>query len=140
MKVLINILILTLLYLFQNIIEATTYQLYRLLIGTLKADNMVFGLIDYVFGFSLYKFVMTILAYLPLMLLLNAITNLFVKRVFIRFAVINLLVNVFIVGFIGFYLEPLMFDKVIFYNTMVVSLMFGFLLVLLKPYPNRFSR
>ena len=136
MKALINIFILTVIYLFQNIVEATTYQFYRLVIGTMKADNIILGLVDYVFRFTVYKFGMTILAFLPLVLLLNAIIKFFFKKIFIRFAIVNLFVNVFIVGFIGFYLEPLMFDKTIFYNTILVSLIFGFLLVLLKPYSN----
>ncbi|MGV8878080.1 MAG: hypothetical protein ACOH2A_03510 [Sphingobacteriaceae bacterium] len=140
MKILVNIFILSFIYLVQNIIEATIYQLYRLIFGTMKADNIILELIDYVFRFSVYKFGMTILAYLALMLLLNEVAKLFIKEVFIRFAIINLFTNVFIVGFIGFYLEPFMFDRVIFFITLIVSVVIGVLLSFLKPFQSVFLK
>lgn len=138
MKKLNFILVLIVLYLIQNIVEATTYQVYRIVIGTVTKNNLIIRLVDKILRFSMYKFLMTVLIFLPVVLLLNAFSKRYIHSTFTRLAVINFLVNIFIVGFVGFYLEPFMFDNVIFYNTVLVSILFGLILTFFKPYQTGF--
>lgn len=55
----------------------------------------------------------------------------------LKLGVINLIVNLLIVGFIGFYLEPILFDEKIFYCTVISGLLL--LIIAYKIKAKRFT-
>jgi len=111
---------------FQVLLEALFYQSF-LFIKDGKAVNLF---LDHVFRYSLYRFSLSVLPYLFLMLI--CIRLLKVPPTDLAMAVINLTINILVVGFFWFLEGSTNFDKKILLIAVIVGLILWVILLKTK--------
>jgi hypothetical protein len=111
---------------FQVLLEASFYQSF-LFIKDGKAGNIF---LDHVFRYSMYRFSLSILPYLFLMLI--CIKLLKVPPTDFAIAIMNLTINVLIVSFFWFLEGSAIFDKKIVIVTLIVGLILWVILLKTK--------
>lgn len=107
----------------QSFIEGTIYQLYRYTYLEIKGTKLISNIL----GYSIYRFGITFIPYMILAIIAFNLININKNFSIFKLGIINIAVNSLIVGFIGFYLESILFDKKIFYCCLIS----GFLLLII---------
>ncbi len=130
-----QIIVFSLILIIQSFTEATIYQLYRYAYLQMKAADLISSF----FRYSIYRLTLAFIPYIILTSIAFNSININKNKSFLilKLGVINLIVNLLIVGFIGFYLEPILFDEKIFYCTVISGLLL--LIIAYKIKAKRFT-
>ena len=118
-----------LLLLIQCLLEGSIYTVFLAIKNNRDLEDFM-GLLESIARYSGYRFGVTVIPYLFLTFLFSKLIS---KNSMFYIGILNLIVNAIIIGFIGFYLESLLFNEEIFYTTLIVGIILLIYVILLKP-------
>lgn len=113
----------------QSLIEMFCYQTYRVLKSEINFEFLKF--LDMIIRSFAYRIFLTIIPYLIFMFLFCNLIK--IRDGYYTMGVMNLVANFLVVAFFAFYLEPYLFDKRIFFFSILSSLVIFGLLVFIRP-------
>ncbi len=113
----------------QCLLEGFIYSIFLAIINKKELKDII-EILDSIVRFFCYRFGITIIPYILFSLFICLIVK---KKSLLFIGILNLIINVTIIGFIGFYLEPLLFDKKIFITTLIVGVLILIFVMIIKP-------